>query len=79
MTTKAELVQINSRLAAENEALRAKLSEQTAIIRNLNIPNIPPVGRRVAESEQNDRLNKMRVAREAAMHTGRVQTTGVLQ
>jgi hypothetical protein len=71
-TTKLELQQINTRLANENAALRAQVSQLQADIERitevasaLNAPRIPFGG------QETPRLRAMREARELAMSTGR--------
>lgn len=65
--TKVELVQINSRLAAENEALRKQVADLEMLARMQSIPT-----RRIMDHMpqwQVDRAVAMAAAREMAMKT----------
>lgn len=67
--TKLELVQINKRLAAENEALRKQVADLEMVSRMTAIPT-----RRVMNHMpqwQVDRAVAMAAAREMAMRSGR--------
>lgn len=73
--TKIELEQINTRLAADNEVLRGKLSVAVADIARLNqqLLNVTSVASALNAPRVNDptaRAEAMRQAREIAMATG---------
>lgn len=75
--TKMELVQINARLAAENDALRRQVAdlEHNARVASELVAHLSTPTQRVARHMpqwQQDRAAAMHAAREMAIHTGRV-------